>query len=418
MAKDEQKACEWYLKAAEQGHVGGQFLLGIRHATGIGVARDEEKAFWWYLKAAEQGDCEAQFRVGLRLSTGVVGVAKDEEKACEWYVKAAEQGHVEAQFNMGVRYECGRGVAKDEKKAREWYLKAAEKGMGMAWIALEMLERNNNALKCLLYEPKEIGWEEVEVVGAVVGSVLKGRWKSRDVAVKVLDVKGVSSGMEELKDEAKRLGSVICAHVAVMHGFVYTEEHAALVMEWAFPDLKQLLGEMTSPFDFPWSQRWTVAKQVAMGMRAIHEAGILHYELRAANVWMGDKANRVARICDFGSLVVVVQERSKEKMSGKSFWRAPECKSVAEYSKACDVFSFGVLMFEIATLGEVPFAGLCDDEVVAAYVDGKRGRFGGDVPEAFKQVVEGCWDGEPSKRPGFSEIVKVCLKYGEETLMI
>jgi hypothetical protein len=114
-------------RAAEQGDVDAQYILGVMYAMGHGVAKNDAKAVEWYRKAAEQGLALAQNDLGFMYDMGQ-GVAKDYVKAVEWYSKAAEQGLAVAQYILGLMYAMGRGVTKSDVKAVEWYRKAAEQG--------------------------------------------------------------------------------------------------------------------------------------------------------------------------------------------------------------------------------------------------------------------------------------------------
>ena len=127
VAKDYEKAVEWYTKSAKQGNVRAQSNLGFCYNKGWGVEKDCEKAVEWYTKAAEQGDANAQNNLGICYKNGE-GVEQNYQKAVEWYTKSAEQGNARAQYNLGICYEYGRSVAKDYEKAVEWYTKAAKQG--------------------------------------------------------------------------------------------------------------------------------------------------------------------------------------------------------------------------------------------------------------------------------------------------
>ncbi|MFM5161326.1 tetratricopeptide repeat protein, partial [Aeromonas veronii] len=83
-------------QAAEQGLAVAQLNLGVRYATGRGVAQDDKQALAWTRKAAEQGHADAQFNLGVMYATGR-GVAQDASQAVAWYHKAAAQGHADAQ---------------------------------------------------------------------------------------------------------------------------------------------------------------------------------------------------------------------------------------------------------------------------------------------------------------------------------
>ncbi len=89
------EALPLFREAAEQGHPGAQYSLGLMYRQGDVIEHDDEKAMTWFRKAAEQGHAEAQFYVGWLYWKGE-GVEKNDEEAIKWFRKAAEQGHERA----------------------------------------------------------------------------------------------------------------------------------------------------------------------------------------------------------------------------------------------------------------------------------------------------------------------------------
>lgn len=94
---------------------------------GNGVSEDDQKAREWFEKAAAQGNAWAQVLLGAMYHGGKGGL-KDYQKAREWYEKAADQGNALAQLSVGLMYEDGRGVRQDYATAKEWYGKACDNG--------------------------------------------------------------------------------------------------------------------------------------------------------------------------------------------------------------------------------------------------------------------------------------------------
>ena len=86
---------EKLLSEAKLGNPTAQVGLGMIYQNGFGVEPNEELACHWYSKAAEQGDDDAQALLGLMYEIGT-GVEKDLEKAKRWYGLSAEQGNAEA----------------------------------------------------------------------------------------------------------------------------------------------------------------------------------------------------------------------------------------------------------------------------------------------------------------------------------
>jgi hypothetical protein len=102
------QAIHWYLKAAELGHVGAQYNLGLLYESGTGVKQDDHEAISWFLKAAKQNDANALFKLGVISAKGL-GVEQDDDKAIGYFMDAANEGNLTAIFNMRVMYEiaCG-----------------------------------------------------------------------------------------------------------------------------------------------------------------------------------------------------------------------------------------------------------------------------------------------------------------------
>ena len=143
-AKDYPEAARWFRKAAEQGDVDAQLLLGIMYDVGRGVAQDDREAVRWYLKAAEQGDAGAQYFLGAMYKEGR-GVKQDDREAVRWVRKAAEQGDAEAQYFLGVMYKEGRGVAQDYVQAHKWLNIASARGHKDAKTRRQEVEKKMSA---------------------------------------------------------------------------------------------------------------------------------------------------------------------------------------------------------------------------------------------------------------------------------
>lgn len=131
VAKNANKAEEWYLKAASQGLADAQNMLGWMYLYGNGVPQDLPKALEWFQKASAQGLAAGQFFLGLMHEVGDA-VPKNMSKALEWYQKAAAQGFAPSQHRLGVLYGDGKGVPKDMAKALDWMQKSAAQGFGPA----------------------------------------------------------------------------------------------------------------------------------------------------------------------------------------------------------------------------------------------------------------------------------------------
>jgi TPR repeat protein len=140
VARDYDKAREWFEKAVEKGDVSAIVYLGLLYRNGWGVARDYAKAREWFEMAVNKGDTTAMVELGVLYENGY-GVTPDYAKSQDWYQKAAEQGNARAMRHLGVLY-VGRGVAGGYDKAREWFEKAARNGDTSAMIDIGQLHEN------------------------------------------------------------------------------------------------------------------------------------------------------------------------------------------------------------------------------------------------------------------------------------
>ena len=125
---------------AEQGDSASEYYIrGWCYANGRGVSQNDEKAVEWYQKAAEQGHAIAQYDLSWMYQYGR-GVSQNASEAVKWCRRAAEQGYADAQHTLGWRYQYVKGVnAQNYVEAIKWYGKAAEKGHADAQANLSEL---------------------------------------------------------------------------------------------------------------------------------------------------------------------------------------------------------------------------------------------------------------------------------------
>ena len=131
VGRDPVAASRWYGRAASLGHAGAMFGLGVCYYEGSGVPRDLEQAASWFSRAGEQGHADAQYNLGACFDKGE-GVPMDLAAAVAWFGRAADQGHAEAAYWLGTCFYFGEGVARDFRLAARWWLRAAEADVGVA----------------------------------------------------------------------------------------------------------------------------------------------------------------------------------------------------------------------------------------------------------------------------------------------
>ncbi len=264
----------------------------------------------------------------------------------------------------------------------------------------------------------EIEIEEIIGKGAF-GVVYSAKWRDFRVAVKTVMVFGGSSMFnDELDREIAMLQLVRHPNIVLFFGagtdpagtpFLVTE-----LME---------LGTLTqylAKHSVSWRQKIIFAQDTARGMAHVHSLGRMHRDLKGGNLLVS--ASLRVKVADFGtaalaSLVVVNSafpalkspDRSLTQGVGTPLWMAPEQMSGMEYGPSADVYSFGIVMWEIAaqTLPWQEIPGSVDfvHELCEIVQSGRRPGISESWPAPFLDLMERCWVLTPSERPLFSAIL-------------
>ena len=142
VSKDDKKAFEWYLKAANHDLERAMVSVGISYKEGIGVNKNDELAFEWFERATDKEYLPAQFELGACYLEGV-GATPNKRVAFMWIDKALEGGYTKAETYVGDCYLNGFGVLKDSLRAKALYEKAAAKNSGYAQYKLGEMYASN-----------------------------------------------------------------------------------------------------------------------------------------------------------------------------------------------------------------------------------------------------------------------------------
>lgn len=188
-----------------------------------------------------------------------------------------------------------------------------------------------------------------------------------------------------------------------------------LLMDLMDVDINQILSTTTFwKTDYP--QILRIALQAAKGMCYLHDCNLIHRDLKSVNLLI-DK-NYSVKVCDFGLSRVVA--RKKQNMTGNVgtvSWIAPEVFEQQPYDAKADVYSFGMVLWELYTK-KIPFEDINTFEIPVAVIRGDRPAIPKDCPKEYAKLIKECWHKKPSKRPAFSKIVKVLTKLNNEQVNI
>uniref|UniRef100_A0A4W6ETX0 Mitogen-activated protein kinase kinase kinase n=1 Tax=Lates calcarifer TaxID=8187 RepID=A0A4W6ETX0_LATCA len=270
----------------------------------------------------------------------------------------------------------------------------------------------------------ELVLEEIIGVGGF-GKVYRGTWKgNQEVAVKAARQdpdEDITATAASVKQEAKLFSMLQHPNIIKLEGVCLEEPNLCLVMEYARGGTlnRALTGRRIPPHILV---NWAV--QIARGMHYLHEEAvvpIIHRDLKSSNILLLEKienddiGRKTLKITDFG-LAREWHKTTKMSAAGTYSWMAPEVIKSSLFSKGSDVWSYGVLLWELLT-GEVPYRGI--DGLAVAYgvaVNKLTLPIPSTCPEPFSKLMEECWDQDPHVRPSFSCILEQ-LSAIEEAVM-
>ncbi|XP_014326067.1 ephrin type-A receptor 5 [Xiphophorus maculatus] len=152
---------------------------------------------------------------------------------------------------------------------------------------------------------------------------------------------------------------------------------------------------------------------IASGMRYLSDMGYVHRDLAARNILVN--SNLVCKVSDFGLSRVLEDdaEAAYTTRGGKIpiRWTAPEAIAYRKFTSASDVWSYGIVMWEVMSYGERPYWDMSNQDVIKAVEESYRLPGPMDCPEALYHLMMDCWQRERSSRPKFDEIVCLLDKF-------
>uniref|UniRef100_A0A4X1SVX9 Tyrosine-protein kinase n=1 Tax=Sus scrofa TaxID=9823 RepID=A0A4X1SVX9_PIG len=147
--------------------------------------------------------------------------------------------------------------------------------------------------------------------------------------------------------------------------------------------------------------------QIAEGMAYIERKNYIHRDLRAANVLVSESL--MCKIADFG-LARVIEDNEYTAREGAKFpikWTAPEAINFGCFTIKSDVWSFGILLYEIVTYGKIPYPGRTNADVMAALSQGYRMPRMENCPDELYDIMKMCWKEKAEERPTFDYLQSV-----------
>uniref|UniRef100_A0A8C8D9E2 receptor protein-tyrosine kinase n=1 Tax=Oncorhynchus tshawytscha TaxID=74940 RepID=A0A8C8D9E2_ONCTS len=248
--------------------------------------------------------------------------------------------------------------------------------------------------------------------GEVFCGILKapGR-KEVAVAIKTLKPGYSEKQRQDFLSEASIMGQFSHQNIIRLEGVVTKFKHAMIVTEYMENGaldkyLKDHDGELPS------FQLVGMMRGIAAGMKYLSDMSYVHRDLAARNILVNN--NLECKVSDFGlSRVLEDDPEGTYTTSGGKIpirWTAPEAIAYRKFTSASDVWSFGIVMWEVMAFGERPYWDMSNCEVMKAINEAFRLPAPMDCPSTVYQLMLQCWLQERSKRPRFPDIVSLLDK--------
>lgn len=271
----------------------------------------------------------------------------------------------------------------------------------------EVLQSSPFLNKPLLpYEEWCIEFSEITVgirVGiGFFGEVFRGLWNGTDVAIKVfLEQDLTTENMKDFCNEISILSRLRHPNVILFLGACMKPPHLSLVTEYMeLGSLYSLIHSKTQKTKLHWKRRLKMLRDICRGLMCMHRLKIVHRDLKSANCLVNKYWT--VKICDFGlSRVMSDSAKNDNSSAGTPEWMAPELIRNEPFTEKCDIFSFGVIMWELCTLSR-PWEGIPPVQIVYSVAnDGARL----EIPDGpLGSLIADCW-ADPERRPSCQEIL-------------
>ena len=163
--------------------------------------------------------------------------------------------------------------------------------------------------------------------------------------------------------------------------------------------LRQLLNNNFNSLN--WNDKLYNLQFTAHGLNTIHESGLIHRDFHCGNIL---NSGGCSQITDLGLCKPATSQDGGKQIFGVLPYLAPEVLKGKEYTQASDIYGFGIIAYEVCT-GLPPYHDISHDEFLAINIcQGLRPKSNYKVPQLILDIIQQCWDAEPSKRPKAEEL--------------
>ncbi|GBC06425.1 hypothetical protein RclHR1_06820004 [Rhizophagus clarus] len=235
-----------------------------------------------------------------------------------------------------------------------------------------------------------------------------GKWErtgENDVILKILyNSKEISQDylneLESYHKSTPKLNHILRCYGISRDPFA---KNIIMVMEYAKDgNLKNYLKN--NFINFTWIKRISTLNYISNSLKSIHTAGLIHKDLHPGNVLIHEDYTFIG---DLGLCTPKIQNNDSSKLYGVMPYVAPEILKGNQFTMKSDIYSFGMIMYEMIT-SLSPYHDYSSDEILLHDIcDGIRPKIPEGIPNCYVELMTKCWSQNPEDRPNADYIVKI-----------
>ncbi|XP_017281727.1 tyrosine-protein kinase SRK3-like isoform X1 [Kryptolebias marmoratus] len=380
----------------------GSLQSGLIPANYVALLQDEFAKHKWYYGNINRGKAE-KLLLASQNKDGAFLVRISESHSDEYTISARSEGKV---FHFRI-----------QRSVIGAYFVSDKLSFATLGELISYYQRNPRSLGVNLVDPciqqRELfdmePWErpreefklQKKLGEGHFGEVWEAFWTKENKKVAIKTLKQEDTKQDEFVKEVQALKSLHHPKLIQLLAMCSRGEPVYIVTELMSK------GSLKSYLTSPEGQLLTSAHliymggQIADGMGYLEDRSIVHRDLAARNILVGD--HLVCKVADFGLARIIKDSIYTASRNTKIpvRWTAPEAALRQRFSVKSDVWSFGVLLYEMMSHGKMPYEGKSNKEVLDILLSGFRLPCPTRCPQNIYRIMLDCWAAEPSKRPSF-----------------
>lgn len=244
--------------------------------------------------------------------------------------------------------------------------------------------------------------------------IYRGIYKQRAVAVKMVRIPERDEARraeleEQFNSEVAFLSRLYHPNIVQFIAACKKPPVYCIITEYMSQGTLRMYLNKKDPYSLSAETILKLALDISRGMEYLHAQGVIHRDLKSQNLLLNDEMR--VKVADFGTSCLETKCQATKGNKGTYRWMAPEMTKEKPYTRKVDVYSFGIVLWELTTC-LLPFQGMTP--VQAAYAASEknlRPPLSSSCPPVLNNLIKKCWSANPARRPEFSYIVSVLEKY-------